>query len=75
MAAQPAALAGLTDRGRIAVGTRADLTVFDPAASEPVDATRLHHRHPVTPYHGRHLDGAVLQTWVAGRQVDAVVAA
>jgi allantoinase len=75
MAAQPAALAGLTDRGRIAVGTRADLTVFDPAASEPVDATRLHHRHPVTPYHGRHLDGAVLQTWVAGRRVDAVVAA
>ncbi|ANW64984.1 allantoinase [Mycobacterium sp. djl-10] len=75
MAARPAALAGLTDRGRIAVGTRADLTVFDPAASEPVDATRLHHRHPVTPYHGRHLDGAVLQTWVAGRRVDTMVAA
>jgi allantoinase len=75
MAAQPAALAGLTDRGRIAVGTRADLIVFDPAVSERVDAARLHHRHPVTPYHGRNLDGAVVQTWVAGQRVDAMVTA
>ncbi|CAN5465408.1 allantoinase AllB [soil metagenome] len=67
MAERPAALAGLTDRGRIAVGARADFVVFDPAARNRVDATQLHHRHPVTPYDGLELQGAVLQTWLAGR--------
>jgi allantoinase len=67
MAERPAALAGLTDRGRIAVGTRADFVVFDPAARDRVEATQLHHRHPVTPYDGLELQGAVLQTWLAGR--------
>jgi allantoinase len=69
MAERPAALAGLTDRGRIAVGGRADFVVFDPLARDRVDAARLRHRHPVTPYDGWELRGAVLQTWLSGQPV------
>jgi allantoinase len=67
MSERPAALAGYTDRGRIAVGMRADLCAFDPDAEDTVRAAELRHRHPVTPYDGMDLRGAVLRTWVAGR--------
>lgn len=66
MSEGPAALAGYTDRGRIAVGLRADLCAFDPDAQEMVRAAELWHRHPVSPYDGMSLRGEVLQTWVAG---------
>ncbi len=66
MSERPAALAGYTDRGRIAVGLRADLCAFDPAADETVRAATLRHRHPVSAYDGVRLRGAVWQTWVAG---------
>ena len=69
MSEGPAALAGLVDRGRIAVGLRADLCVFDPDAEEVIDAGALRHRHPVSPYHGMALCGSVLQTWSAGQLV------
>ncbi|MCK2220767.1 allantoinase AllB [Actinomadura sp. ATCC 31491] len=72
MAAAPAALAGLPGKGAIAPGNDADLVAFDPAADNPVDAARLHHKNPVTPYHGRVLKGAVLTTWLRGRPVDGV---
>lgn len=67
MSERPAALAGLTDRGRVAAGLRADLCVLDPDANEVVRTAALRHRHPVGPYDGVSLRGAVLQTWVAGR--------
>ena len=66
MSERPAALAGYTDRGRIAVGLRADLCAFDPDADETVRAATLQHRHPVSPYDGVNLRGTVWQTWVAG---------
>lgn len=66
MSERPAALAGYPDRGRIAVGLRADLCAFDPGARDTVRATTLRHRHPVSPYEGVALRGSVLQTWVAG---------
>lgn len=69
MSERPAMLAGYDDRGRIAVGRRADLCAFDPDAETLVDAAALAHRHPVSPYDGRILSGAVLQTWVAGSPV------
>jgi allantoinase len=69
MSASPAAMAGLTDRGRIAVGLRADLCAFDPDASAVINAKNLRHRHPISPYDGVVLRGSVLQTWVAGRRV------
>jgi allantoinase len=69
MAEGPAALAGLRDRGRIAVGQRADLCVFDPDAEQTVTAGALRHRHAVTPYDGNVLRGSVVQTWLAGRSI------
>jgi allantoinase len=66
MSAAPARLCGLGDRGRIAPGLRADLTVFAPDAEFVVDPTALRHRHPITPYAGRRLRGVVEQTWLAG---------
>jgi allantoinase len=69
MSEQPAALAGLGDRGRIAVGQRADLCVFDPDGEQTVHAGALRHRHAVTPYDGVVLRGSVIQTWLAGRRI------
>jgi allantoinase len=67
MAAGPAALTGLTRKGRIAVGMDADLSVFAPDQPFTVDAHQLAHRNPVTPYHGRELTGVVRGTWLRGR--------
>jgi allantoinase len=52
------------------VGADADLCVFAPDETAAVDVTRLHHRHPVTPYAGRRLDGVVRSTWLRGTPVD-----
>jgi allantoinase len=66
MATSPAALTGLTDRGAIAPGQRADLCVFAPDERFAVDPARLRHRNPITPYAGRELRGVVEQTWLHG---------
>ncbi|MEV6035263.1 allantoinase AllB [Nonomuraea sp. NPDC052116] len=72
MSANPAAMADIPGKGGIKPGNDADLVAFDPAADNAVDAARLHHKNPVTPYHGRVLKGAVLTTWLRGRPVDDV---
>ena len=67
MSAAPARLAGLAHcKGAIAVGYDADLVVFDPDCEQTIDARRLYHRHPVTPYDGARLRGAVRMTLLAG---------
>jgi allantoinase len=70
MAAAPAALTGLAGRGAIAPGMRADLCVFAPDRRWVVEPRRLRQRHPVSPYLGATLRGAVEQTWLAGRCVE-----
>ena len=66
MATAPARLAGLSAKGSLAVGCDADLVAFDPDETYVVEAARLLHRHPVTPYAGRTLTGRVRQTWLRG---------
>lgn len=65
----PARLFGLTDRGRIAPGLRADLTLLDPAAMGSQRLPEVRHDLPggerrlVSPARGIHA------TWVAGEQL------
>jgi allantoinase len=71
MSRNTADLVGLHARkGRIAVGCDADFVVFDPDARTTVDAARLAHKNPVTPYDGLVLRGAVRATYLAGAPVD-----
>ncbi len=69
MAAAPADLAGLTGKGRIAVGYDADLVAFAPDAGFVVEPRMLAHRHKLTPYAGRRLTGVVRRTWLRGREI------
>lgn len=67
MCAAPARLVGLGARkGRIAPGYDADLVVVDPDADVTVHAGMLFHRHPISPYVGRRLRGAVEAVYVRG---------
>jgi allantoinase len=71
MSAAPAAIAGLTAKGQIAVGADADLVAFAPDVEFTVDPARLAHRHKLTPYAGRRLAGVVRRTWLRGRLIHA----
>lgn len=70
MSARPAALAGLTRKGRIALGFDADMSVFAPDGTLVVDVDRLHHKNPISPYDGRTLSGVVRETFLRGERVD-----
>jgi allantoinase len=68
MSAAPARLAGLDDKkGTIAPGRDADLVIWRP--EERFRVERVEHRHPLTPWAGRELDGVVESTWLRGDKV------
>jgi allantoinase len=69
MCRAPARLAGLARKGVLEAGADADLLVWDPDAEFTVDARRLHHRHPLTPYEGRTLRGVIERTYLRGSVV------
>jgi allantoinase len=69
MASGPAGVAGLDRKGAITVGADADFAVLSPDDTFVVDPARLQHRHPVSPYAGRLLQGVVRQTWLRGQLV------
>jgi allantoinase len=66
----PAKLVGLENRkGMIAAGCDADLVIWNPAKQFKVTGETLYHRHKLTPYEGRVLDGVVEKTFLRGRKI------
>ncbi|MGI8955130.1 MAG: allantoinase AllB [Nocardioidaceae bacterium] len=69
MAERPAAFAGLSSKGKIAVGRDADFCVFAPDDGFTVDTGELFHKNPLTPYDGRPFTGRVRATWLRGNDI------
>jgi allantoinase len=69
MSTAPASFAGLSHKGAIEVGRDADLVVIEPDGVNMVDASKLEHRHKVTPYDGMFLRGKVRTTFLRGERV------
>jgi allantoinase len=70
MSARPAHLIGLESRkGAIAAGFDADIVVWNPDSSFVVGESMIHHRHKLTPYQGRALQGVVERTYLRGQMI------
>ena len=70
LAAGPARAFGLYPRkGALAVGSDADIVVWDPRGGGPIAADDLHDGLGHTPYEGLRVDGAMRLTAVAGKVV------
>ncbi|HEV2828051.1 MAG TPA: allantoinase AllB [Pyrinomonadaceae bacterium] len=66
----PAKLVGLEhQKGSIRIGNDADIVIWNPVKQFRVAGDALHHRHKLTPYHGRLLDGVVEKTFLRGRKI------
>jgi len=65
---EPARLLGL-DRGTLAVGAPADITLLDPSLVWTVDKEKSASRSRNTPFHGKTLTGRAVCTIVAGHTV------
>ncbi len=66
----PAKLFGMwPQKGSLAIGADADLVIFDPALSVPLDAANLHSACDYSPYAGRVAQGWPTHTYVRGRPV------
>jgi allantoinase len=68
-ATAPAARFGLARKGRIEIAADADLTLVDLADERILRGEDLRYRHPISPFVGRTLRGAVRRTMVRGETV------
>jgi allantoinase len=59
----------LRDKGGIALGKDADLTLVDRAVAEEIATESLHYRHRHSPYVGRTLSGRVVRTLLRGQTI------
>ncbi|MDQ8727372.1 dihydropyrimidinase [Bradyrhizobium sp. LHD-71] len=79
IATRPAKLYGLfPKKGTIAVGSDADLVLFNPRAYQTLTNAGQHHGGDYTPYEGREVTGKVIATYLRGTCVfenDTVVGA
>lgn len=67
---RPAKVLGLQGRkGAIAPGHDADFVVWNPEASFTLAASMIHHRHKLTPYERRALNGVGEKTFLRGEKV------
>jgi dihydroorotase len=69
MSAQPAGILSLEGRGTLAVGSAADVVVFDPAAEWSFEAKRSKSKSRNTPFDGAPMLGRVAYTVSEGRVV------
>lgn len=70
MSLAPSRLAGLNERkGALAVGSDADIVVWNPDAEFVVQSSTILHRHKITPYERRTFFGIVERTYLRGRRI------
>jgi dihydroorotase len=69
MSAQPAGIVSLAGRGTLAVGSFADVVVFDPVVEWSFEAKRSRSKSRNTPFDGARMVGRVMATICEGRVV------
>jgi dihydroorotase len=67
---RPASIWRIADRkGHLGVGADADFNLIDPSSPGVIEQSRLHSRHPVSPYDGWSTTGAVRATYLRGNLI------
>jgi dihydroorotase len=66
LSTNPARVMGLQSRGTLAVGARADVTIFDPAKKWSYHVAQSHSKSKNSPFDGRQMQGKVMATVVGG---------
>jgi dihydroorotase len=66
LSANPARVMNLQGRGTLAVGARADVTIFDPAKKWTYHAAQSHSKSKNSPFDGKQMRGIVIATVVGG---------
>ena len=70
MSERPAEFIGLgKSKGKIAKGYDADIVIWNPEKSFVVKKENIFHKHKLTPYEGRTLQGCVEKTFLRGQKV------
>ncbi len=69
LSANPARVMNLQGRGTLAVGARADVTVFDPAKKWTYHVSQSHSKSKNSPFDGKQMQGKVMATVVGGALV------
>jgi len=71
LCANPARIFGLPDKGTLEPGTDADFVLFDPDATQTIDATENESRADYSIYEGREVTGSVAATYLRGECIAA----
>lgn len=69
VAANPARLFGLADKGAVEAGRHADLVLWDPAARRTLRQGDLHHTSDYTPFEGLEVTGRPVRVFLRGLEL------